>query len=121
MAHRDALDGGRAPSGTIRSAETRVLGEDENENPVAERYRITVDVELVQRATGRVLRRYAVVERQEFTPNRYGESLEGSATDTIATSLAQDIVQGLERPIGRADAVPLEKPKPPGLGVHFDR
>lgn len=107
--------------GTIRSAETRVLAEDGNKDPVAERYRILVDVELVERATGRVLRRYAAIERQEYTPNRYGESLEGSATDTIVTSLAEDIVQGLEKPIGGAESVPLPKPPPPGIGIHGDR
>ena len=107
--------------GTIRSADTHLLAEDKNDNPVVQRYRVTVDVELVERATGRVLRRYATVERQEFTPNRYGESLEGSATDTITTSLAEDIVQGLEKPIGAGGAVPLPRPPRPGVGVHVDR
>jgi len=107
--------------GTIRSAETRVLAESNDQTLIEERFRVVVDVELVERATGRVLRRYATFGRQEFTPGRYGETLAGSATDSIVTSLAQDVVQGLERPIGGGGTVPLERPPPPGVGAPVDR
>ena len=96
--------------GTIRSAETRVLAEAADRTKIAERLRIAVDVELVERATGRVLRQYVVAARQEYTAGRFGETLEGSVTDVVATSLALEIVAGLERPIGGGESVPLPKP-----------
>lgn len=99
--------------GTIRTADTAVLAEEADRTPIAQRYRVVVDVEWVEHATGRVLRRYAVTARQEFTEGRFGESLEGSTTDAVATALAKEVVEGLERPIGCADTVPLARPARP--------
>jgi hypothetical protein len=92
--------------GTIRSADTGVLVEAPDRTPIASRLRVVADVELVERVTGRVLRRFTAFERQEYTEGRFGESLEGSAIDVVAMSLAQDVVQGLERPIGEPQGVP---------------
>ena len=92
--------------GTIRSADTGVLAEASDRTPIAQRLRIVADVELIERATGKVLRRFTAAGRQEYTPGRFGESLEGSATDVTVMSLAEDVVQGLERPIGGDEAVP---------------
>jgi hypothetical protein len=107
-------------SGTIRSAETSVLAErddGQSDDKILERYRVEVDCRLLERATGRELRAWTSVARQEFSPHRPGESLEGSATDGVTRSLAQEIVQGLERPIGRPGSVPpprrkLDRPFP---------
>ena len=92
--------------GTIRAADTTVLTETSDRKPIATRLRLVADVELIERSTGKVLRRYTAVERQDFTQGRFAESLEGSATDVIATSLAEAVVQGLERTIGDDEAPP---------------
>jgi hypothetical protein len=86
-------------SGTIRSAETRVLAEDRAGEPLADRLTVVVEATLVDRRSGRVLRRWHVVSRDEFTRRLFGESLEGSGIDAAARSLAEDVVAGLERPI----------------------
>ena len=52
-------------SGTIRSAETRVLAQDRQYNPTEERFRWVVDCKLVERCSGRVLRNWTVTRRQE--------------------------------------------------------
>jgi len=100
-------------SGTIRSAQSDVLAEDDDDarTPIARRWRLEVECQLVERRTGRVLRSYTVAARQEFAPNRYGETEDGSATDTILRSLAMQIVQGLERPVGFDEAVPPDRRK----------
>ncbi len=95
--------------GTIRSAETGVLAQTSNATPIAQRFSVVVDVELIERASGRVLRRFTTSTRQEYTPNMFGETLEGSATDTVTTALAEDVVEGLERPIGGDEAIPPQK------------
>jgi len=97
-------------SGTIREAEESVLTEQRNTNdPVLKRFRATVDVKLVARSSGRVLREWTVDDRVDFTPDRFDESLEGSATDRLVRLLAEQVVEALETPIGDPSAVP---PKP---------
>jgi hypothetical protein len=97
-------------SGTIRSAETTVLAEDVNSQPIIQRFRMIVEAKLVDRATGKVLRQWTIVDRTEYTQGRFQETLEGSATDKISRQLAEQIVQGLETPIGAPDALPLKLP-----------
>ena len=92
--------------GSIHSADTGVLAEASDRTPIAERFRVVADIELIERATGKVLRKFVTAERQEYTPQRFGETLEGSTTDVIAMSLAEDVVQGLEKPVGADDTIP---------------
>jgi hypothetical protein len=86
-------------SGRIRSAETRVLAEDRGGDPLADRLTVLVEARLTDRRSGRVLREWVAVSRDEFTRGLFGESLEGSAIDAATRSLAEDVVAGLERPI----------------------
>ena len=97
-------------SGTIHSADTTILAEDVHTAPIIDRLRMVVDAKLVERASGRVLRSWRVVDRTEYTPGRFQESLEGSAVDRISRQLAEQIVQGLEAPIGAPDAIPPRLP-----------
>ena len=100
-------------TGTIREATTDVLAEDDDSQrtPIARRWRLTVDCTLTARRTGAVLRAYTVEARQEYGPGRYGETDDGSATDTVLRTLAIRIVQGLERPVGDDDAAPPDRRK----------
>ncbi len=100
-------------SGTIRTAQSDVLAEDDDDarTPIARRWRLEVECQLVERRTGKVLRAYTVAARQEFAPDRYGETEDGSATDTVLRSLAMQVVQGLERPVGFDEAVPPDRRK----------
>jgi hypothetical protein len=102
-------------SGTIRSAETRVLAEDPTTgDPIADRLTMVVDARLVERSTGRVLREWRATSRDEFARSLFGESLEGSAIDAATRSLAEDVVAGLERPIASPRAAGAGSPR--GLG-----
>jgi hypothetical protein len=98
-------------SGTIRSASTRVLAEDRASEPATDRLTVVVDVRLVDRRSGRVLREWVAYTRDEFARDRFGESLEGSAIDAATRSLAEEIVRGLERPIAPRRASPGVAPK----------
>jgi hypothetical protein len=101
-------------TGTIRDATSDVLAEDDDpqRTPLARRWRLTVDCTLVARRTGAVLRAYTVEARQEFAPDRFGETEDGAATDTVLRTLARRIVQGLERPVGDDDAAPPDRRRP---------
>ncbi len=99
-------------TGTIRSAETRVLAEDKDSNPISKRFKLVVDARLVDRATGRVIATVSSTESQEFADGYFGESLDGSATDSVMQSLAEAVVAGFERPIGAPDRVPVPDPRP---------
>jgi hypothetical protein len=93
-------------TGTIRSAETTMLLEDrDTHDPISQRFRWVVDARLVDRS-GRVLREWRAIDRSDYTEGRFGESLDASATDTLARLLAEQVVQGLERPIGSPETVP---------------
>lgn len=106
-------------AGEVRTAEQRVLVEDDNEDELAKRFRVVVDCRLIERSSGRVLRTWSVTAREEFGPNKYGETLNTSVTDTIARSLAQEVVQGLETPIGDPNAAPPPfKPRKLVYGTH---
>ena len=96
--------------GTIHNADTTVLAEDVDTAPIVQRLRMVVDARLVERASGRVLREWRVVDRTEYTEGRFGETLEGSAVDRISRQLAEQVVQGLETPIGAPDAIPPRTP-----------
>ena len=98
-------------SGTIRSTDVRVLELDTNVDPIIERFHMVVDAKLVDRATGRVLREWTVADREEFTPGRFQESLETTATDRLSRRLAEEIVNGMRRPIGDPEAAPPYEPK----------
>ncbi len=93
--------------GTIRSAETRTLAEDRDANPVSKRFKLVVDAKLVERGTGRVIALVSSTESQEFAEGYFGESLDGSATDTAMQRLAEGVLSGFERPIGSPDRVPV--------------
>ena len=97
-------------SGTIHSAETSILAEDVRSAPIVDRLRMVVDAKLVERCSGKVLRAWRVVDRTEYTPGRFQETLEGSAVDRISRQLAEQVVQGLESPIGVPDAIPPRLP-----------
>jgi hypothetical protein len=97
-------------SGTIHSADTTVLAEDVDSTPIVQRMRMVVDVKLVSRASGRVLREWRIVDRTEYTEGRFGETLDGSGVDRISRQLAEQVVQGLETPIGAPDAIPPATP-----------
>lgn len=99
-------------TGTIRSAEVRTLAEDRDSTPISKRFRLVVDAKLVDRVTGRVITLVSSTESQEFAETYFGESLEGSATDTVMQSLAEAIVAGFERPIGTPDRVPAPDQPP---------
>ena len=99
-------------TGTIRSAEIRVLAEDKSATPISKRFRLVVDARLLDRATGRLLADVSTTESQEFAEGYFGESLDGSATDTVMQSLAQAVIAGFERPIGAPDRVPVPDPPP---------
>jgi hypothetical protein len=43
-----------------------------------------------------VLKQYTVRASTEFAPNRFGQSLEGSATDEWVRRIAEQVVQGFE-------------------------
>lgn len=105
-------------TGTIREATSDVLAEDDDSQrtPIARRWRFTVQCTLTARS-GAVLRSYTVEARQEYGPGRYGETDDGSATDTVLRTLAIRIVQGLERPVGDGEAVPPDRRK---LGPRTD-
>ncbi len=93
-------------TGTIRSAEVRTLAEDRDATPISKRFKLVVDAKLVDRVSGRVIALVSSTESQEFAETYFGESLDGSATDTVMQSLAEAVVAGFERPIGAPDRVP---------------
>jgi Lipopolysaccharide-assembly len=100
-------------TGTIRSAETTLLIEErDTDEPIEQRFRWVVDARLVDRRTGNVIREWRAVDRAEWTEGRFGETLDAYATDVLARLLAEQVVQGLERPVGSADTVP-PTPIPP--------
>jgi hypothetical protein len=100
-------------TGKILSAETSLLIEEsDTHDPIEQRFRWVVDARLLDRRTGRVLREWRAVDRSDWTEGRFGESLDASATDVLARLLAEQVVQGLERPIGSSETVP-PAPIPP--------
>jgi hypothetical protein len=99
-------------TGTIRSAETTVLSEDPNGKPELQRYRVLLEVTLTERASGRVIRHWHVGDAQEWSEGRFGESLDGYATDEVVRRLAERVVAGLEKPIGCVDRPPPPKGGP---------
>lgn len=66
-----------------------------NRTAVQMQFRGTVSVELKDRRTGRVVKKYSVNAGPEYVPDS-GETLEGSATESLNRRLAIRIVQGLE-------------------------
>lgn len=93
-------------SGTIRAADTRLLLESTDFQPILQRFRWVVDAKLVDRRTGRTLREWRAIDRAEWTEGRFGESLDSTATDDLARILAEEVVEGLERPVGSTESVP---------------
>jgi hypothetical protein len=82
-------------SGTMSFSQSLVAQRASDEAVVMGTY-VTLDVVLTDRH-GRVVRRYVVFATDEFTPGRFGETLEGSATDEVVRRLAVRAVEGLER------------------------
>jgi hypothetical protein len=76
-------------------ADESVVTLDDDDTVLQKRLGGRVDVTLSDRS-GRVLKRYTVRTNVEFTPDRYGQSLEGSATDEWVRRIAEKVVQGFE-------------------------
>ena len=82
-------------TGTLEATEAVAI-ETSERTAVEKQFRGRVQVTVTDRASGRVLRSYPVEASPEYTPDRFGESLEGSATNELVRRLAIRIVQGLE-------------------------
>ncbi len=72
---------------------------DEAGRVVQQRLAGWLEVRVVERATGRVVREERLGGFEEFRPGTYGESLEGSGTDEWVRRLAERVAQVLERPL----------------------
>jgi hypothetical protein len=77
-------------------AQEKVLLQDRDRHSLLQRLSGDVDVTLRDRRTGSVVRRYRVSTQADFTPDRFGESLEGSATEEWVRRTAERVVRGLE-------------------------
>lgn len=77
-------------------ADEQLLVQGENRVPIEKLLEGGVQVVLTDRS-GRVLRADTVAAQAEFLVGRYGESLDGSATDEWTRRLAIRVVQFLER------------------------
>jgi hypothetical protein len=85
-------------SGRILSADESVVTLDAGDNAIQKRLGGSVEVTLTERRTGAVLKHYFVRNVfTEFTPDRFGQSVEGSATDEWVRRAAERVVQGFER------------------------
>jgi hypothetical protein len=79
------------------TADEAVISQTPEREKLQQRLRGTLHVVVTDRRTGRVVRQYDAYAAEEFTPGRFGESLEGSATDEWTRRVAERVVQGLER------------------------
>lgn len=82
-------------SGAMSASES-VITLDENDQPIQKRLAGQLDVRVTDRRSGQVVKSYVARAQTEYTPDRFGESLDGSATDEWARRLAERVVQGLE-------------------------
>jgi hypothetical protein len=82
--------------GRARAEEVPVVL-DEDGRVVQKRLEGWLDVEVVERATGRVLRQARLLANEDFRPGVDGESLEGSGTDEWARRIAVQVADLLER------------------------
>ncbi|MDJ0521374.1 MAG: LPS assembly lipoprotein LptE [Planctomycetota bacterium] len=84
-------------TGSMAAEETPIVLDDEG-RVVQKRLEGWIDVRVVERASGRVLREGRVRALEEVRPGTGGESVEGSASDEWVRQLAERVVQLLERP-----------------------
>ena len=82
-------------SGAMSASES-VITLDEADQPLQKRLAGQLDVRVTDRRSGRVLKSFVARAQTEYTPGRWGETLDGSATDQWARRLAERVVQGLE-------------------------
>jgi outer membrane lipopolysaccharide assembly protein LptE/RlpB len=82
-------------SGSMVANES-VVTLDEDDSALQKRLYGEVHVTLTDRRSGRVLKQYVAKDFIEYTPDRFGESLEGSATDEWVRRVAERVVQGFE-------------------------
>jgi hypothetical protein len=83
-------------SGTLYFDQS-LVAQRESGDPIVMGTYATANVRLTDRRSGRLIKQYAAVATDEFTPGRFGESLEGSGTDEVLRRLAGRVVDGLER------------------------
>jgi hypothetical protein len=83
-------------SGTLYFNQS-IVAQRTSDDPIVKGTYATADVRLTDRRTGRVVKQYGAFATDEFTPGRFGESLEGSGMDEVLRRLAVRVVDGLER------------------------
>ena len=81
------------------TAEQSVEGLDPDRNPIIQRLTGTLNVQVVRRSTGEVLRREVFTAVSEFLPSDRGESLEGRGTQEWIRRMALQVVQLFETPM----------------------
>jgi hypothetical protein len=83
-------------SGRMQAEETPVVL-DENGQVIQKRLLGWLQVQVVERATGRVVRQRRVATHAEWLEGAPGQSLQGSATDEWVRRIAEKVAQTLER------------------------
>lgn len=84
-------------TGSMAADETPIAL-DEDGSVIQKRLNGWLDVRIIERATGRVLRQARVQALEEVRPGTGVESIEGSGSDELVRQLAERVVQLLERP-----------------------
>jgi hypothetical protein len=80
------------------AAEETPIALDEDGDVIQKRLDGWLDVRIIERASGRVLRQARVRALEEVRPGTGVESIDGSGSDELVRQLAERVVQLLERP-----------------------
>ncbi len=85
-------------TGSMAAGETPIVL-DENGAVVQRRLDGWLDVKIIERASGRIVRQGRLQALEEVRPGVAGESVDGSGSDEWVRRLAERVVQALERPL----------------------